>query len=428
MGFNRPIDKAALLAKFDVLFEAERGKAARPIPSVEDIFRPKREVSPILYLPVEVKAREFQAKAHIAREAVRKGFRVLFGAKWPLIMNIDRLPPGIFLFKTMHQIDANNMLMCIKKGHLVAVLDEEMFGISASGDYIKSTVHPHAVGCADLICAQGPHYAQHFPYPANVVVTGTPRIETYKKSMGDDILICLQSGNINNQGRSFEDMVQETLGLSAFPLSTPEGTAWAEIMRAAIAHECDALPLISDTIDALAVAFPNRRIIVRPHPVENPSNWTFSAPNIAIDTKNNIIDSLEAAGVVVFVSGCTTGLDAYLAKVPAVRLGGGGIGISANMHPEANTAAEAVKAVQRALLWSGSIEDHLGPLTLTQSLLNLYKNNAGGSGLHSFSLRAIEPVEDDTFIRRKFPDTSADEVSALVDRQVKKIAWNLFLI
>ena len=428
MGFNLPVRKASLLSAFDSLFEERRANDTRSIPRVEDIDKTLRRVSPILYLPVEVKAREFHAKALIARAAAEKGLRVLFGAKWPLTMNIDRLPPGIFLFKTMHQFDANSMVECISNGHLVAVLDEEMFGISASGTYIKSTVHPHAVGCADLICAQGPDYAKRFPYQANIAVTGTPRVETYKQSQGDDILVCLQSGNINNHGRSFTEMVQETMALSAFPLSTTEGAAWAGIMREAIAHECDVLPLVSETIDALAAAFPERRIVVRPHPVENPANWTFSAPNIVVDTRNNIIESLEAASVAVFVSGCTTGLDAYLAKVPAVRLGRGGVGISANMHTEVNTPAEAVDAVRRAVPWDGSIDGHLAPLTLTECLLDLYKKNAGEAGTLSFSLRAIEPNETDTFIRRKFPDTSLEEVIKLVGRPVQKIAWNLFLI
>ncbi len=428
MGFNLPVDKTSLLLAFDKLFEEQRAQDARSVPRPEDIVKTSRRVSSILYLPVEVKAREFHAKALIARAAAEQGLRVLFGAKWPLTMNIDRLPPGIFLFKTMHQFDANSMAECINNGHLVAVLDEEMFGISASGKYIKSTVHPHAVGCADLICAQGQDYAKHFPYTANVVVTGTPRVKTYKESRGDDILVCLQSGNINNHGRSFAEMVQETLALSAFPLNTPEGAAWAGIMREAIAHECDVLPLMSETIDALAAAFPMRRIVVRPHPVENPANWAFSAPNIVVDTRNNIIESLEEASAAVFVSGCTTGLDAYLANVPGVRLGRGGVGISANMHSEVNTPAEAVEAVRRAEVWNGTIDGHLAPLTLSQSLLDLYKQNAGGAGTLSFSLRAIEPNENDTFIRRKFPDTSLEEVKALVGRPVQKIGWNLFLI
>ena len=115
-----------------------------------------------------------------------------------------------------------------------AALDEEMFGISASSTYIGATVHPHALACADLICAQGSGYAEFFPYPADIKITGTPRVLTYKESRGDGILVCLQSGNINNNARSFVDMVTQTLSLSAFPLGSSQGQAWADILRGSI--------------------------------------------------------------------------------------------------------------------------------------------------------------------------------------------------
>lgn len=384
MAFTRQVDKAALLAEFDRTLEAVRSEDHREVPRLSDIAIPQRRVFPILYLPVEVKAREFQAKAAIAREAAACGMTVVLGAKWPMILNLDAFPHGIFMFKTLNQTDAVAMLRCVEYGHLTAALDEEMFGISASSSYIGATVHPHAVACADLICAQGPSYAEHFPYQADIKVTGALRTKTYKTPQSDDILVCLQTGNINNNGRSFEEMIVQTLQLSAYPLSSSQGQIWADILRTAIAHECDVLPLVSETIAALAKAFPDRRIVLRPHPVEDPSNWDFSAPNIVFDEQNDIVNSLEHAGAAVFVSGCTTGLDAFLANVPAVRLGRGGIGISAHMHTEAATPDEAIAAVRRGKAWKGALDQHLAPLNLTSHLVALYKANAAAAGTGSF--------------------------------------------
>ena len=425
MGFTLQVDKAALLAKFDRTLEAVRSEDLREVPQLSDIAKPQRHVFPILYLPVEVKAREFQAKAAIAREAAAQGMTVVLGAKWPMLLSLNALPHGIFMFKTLNQTDAAAMMECVKCGHLTAALDEEMFGISASSSYIGATVHPHAVACADLICAQGPSYAEHFPYQADIKVTGSPRTKTYKTPQSDDILVCLQTGNINNNGRSFEEMLVQTLLLSAYPLGSPQGQVWADILRTSIAHECDVLPLVSETIAALAKAFPDRRIIVRPHPVEDPSNWDFSAPNIIFDEQNDIVDSLARAGAAVFVSGCTTGLDAFLANVPAVRLGRGGVGISALMHTEATTPEEAVAAVRRGEAWKGALDQHLAPLNLTSHLVTLYKANAAEAGTGNFTPFPFEPNE---FTRRKFPDTSVEEVRALVERPVHQLSWNVFLI
>ena len=170
------------------------------------------------------------------------------------------------------------------------------------------------------MCAQGPSYAAAFPYPVKLHVTGNLRVQTYRKSHGTDILVCLQSGNINSNGRSFEAMVEKTLELGP-PLGTPAGRAWAHILRSSIAHECDLLPLVRASIDALADAFPQRRVVVRPHPVEYPSIWSTDRSNVMIDANNSITDALlKPPALSCSWSGCTTGLDAYLANVAAVRL------------------------------------------------------------------------------------------------------------
>jgi hypothetical protein len=300
-----------------------------------------------------------------------------------------------------------------------------MFGIKATPDYIGATVHPHAAGVADLICAQGPAYARAFPYPAPVRVTGNPRSLTYAKrtSPGEDILVCLQSGNINNHGRTFEAMVGTSLELGP-SLRSPQGLAWAGILRSSIAQECDILPLVKDTIAALAAAFPDRRIAVRPHPVEDPAAWTFAQQNVVLSAEGSISESLQNARVAVFVSGCTTGLDAYLAGVPAVRLGAGGHGISGDMHVEARSAADAVEAVRKAETWQGSITDHLAAPDVISPLAELYRAHATGGGLRISVPTGFEPSE---FRRRKFPDTSDDEMQGLLGRPIQRIGWNTFL-
>ncbi len=417
-------DKAELLSRFDEIFEVVRVSDTRSVPRFSDVTKTPKKIHPWLYLPVEVKARELEAKALIAKEAAEQGFRVVIGAIWLMQAWAPYLPPGISLFKSVNGLDASNMEMWSRHGHMTAVLDEEIFGIKCTSEFIAATTHPHVAAWADLVCAQGVSYADAYPYPANVKITGNARALTYKPSSGDDILVCLQSGNINNNGRSFADMVKQVLE-SAMPLSSPEGRGWAEILRSSIAHECDQLPLVLGTIDALADAFPSRRVVVRAHPVEDPSTWVFNKPNVSFDTHRSIIDSLQNAGSLIFVSGCTTGLDAYLAGVPAVRLGTGGHGISADMHTGVLTPEDAVNAVRQGHIWGGSIGDHLAPVTIVKELLQLYRDNPSGEAPSFTKKVKAEPLD---FHRRKFPDTSAEEISGLVGKPVKQIAWNTFLI
>ncbi len=421
-------DKASLLATFDEVFDAARNAGAHTSPRFDQIVKPKRSAHRILYLPVEIKARELASKALIARAALERGFNVIMGATWVMNGWSANLPPGIALFKSSNAMDARNMAAWVDHGHLTAVLDEEVFGIDVTREYLLATMHPHVAALADVICAQGKNYAAAFPYPANIHITGNPRTLTYGTSRGDDILVCLQSGNINHtaiKSHGLAHVVEAVLNLSAFPLSTPEGARWADIFRSSIVHECDMLPLVHETIDALANAFPHRRIRVRPHPIEDPSLWTCSQPNVVLDGSGGIVDVLKSAGTVVFVSGCTTGLDAYLGGVPAVRLGSGGHGISAHMHVEVNTADEAVAAVRRAEKWNGNLESHFSPADVMTPLFRLYKENqATGEAALTHGVNYTPQA----YQLQKFPETSADEVSALIGRPVRQMAWNTWFV
>ncbi|TAL04681.1 MAG: hypothetical protein EPO08_00635 [Rhodospirillaceae bacterium] len=418
----RQFDKSLLLSTFDKVLERQSRSEARQRVTFVRVEKPKRSVFPILYLPVEVKARELAAKGVIARQALGAGFNVVIGSAWPLMGWYKSLAPGIILFKTMNAMDAHNMALWAQHGHFIAALDDEAFGIRATPDYLAATIHPHASAVADVVCAQGPAYARAFPFPVSLHVTGNPRALTYSASRGNDILVCLQSGNINNYGRSFEEMVSKTLGLGQ-SLQSAEGLAWARILRESIAHECDVLPLVSATIAALAEAFPDRKVVVRPHPVEDPSIWSFPYSNVIMDKSESVADSLGRAGNVVFVSGCTTGLDAYLAGVPAVRLGSGGHGISSEMHISASTPGDAVEAVRRGERWTGTITDHLADLDIINPLMEIHRTNAAVGAAQIAIPTGFEPTE---FRKQKFSDTGNEEIEQLVGRPCQRIAWNTF--
>jgi surface carbohydrate biosynthesis protein len=421
-------DKASLLSEFDETLADLRKTDLRPVPRYEDIVKPPRTVHRILYLPIEVKARELASKVLIIREARKQGFNVVFGASWVMNEWMSHLPPGIVVFKSTNAIDAQNMAARVDEGHMTVVLDEEVYGIDVTRDFIKGTLHPHVAALADVVCAQGKTYADAFPYPANIHLTGNPRTLTYAPSNSDDILVCLQSGNINHSAINdygFAHVVKSVLKLSAFPLSTPEGEKWADIFRSSIAHECELMPLMRETIAALGTAFPDRCVRVRPHPIENPAMWTFNQPNVVLDGAGGIVDALKTASALVFISGCTTGLDAFLAGVPAVRLGSGGHGISARMHVEVNAASEAVTAVRRAEKWNGNIDGHLEPPEFMGPIRKLYKKHqASGEPSIAHSLN----FEPQPYQKQKFPDTAAAEIATLIGHPVQQVAWNTWYV
>ena len=204
------------------------------------------------------------------------------------------------------------------------------------------------------------------------------------------------------------------------------------LMREQIEHECDGLALLMPTLNKLAQSFPARRIRLRPHPVENPAVYG-TAGNIVLDDRTPFSQRLGDAGVVVFVSGCGTGLESFLANIPAVRLGRGGHGISMDLHLEEGRPDDAVAAVARQLkepTLIGSLDGHFAPDTLADALDQFQQKHASGVsadvvGAWKKRRGNVEPQE---FLRNKFPDTSAAQIAALTGARITELTWNTWLV
>jgi hypothetical protein len=75
-----------------------------------------------------------------------------------------------------------------------------------------------------------------------------------------------------------------------------------------------------ELIPSLAKAFPDRTLVVRPHPTENHevySKIAASCERVRVTNEGNVVPWLIAAKVLVH-NGCTTGVEAYAMGVPAI--------------------------------------------------------------------------------------------------------------
>ena len=118
------------------------------------------------------------------------------------------------------------------------------------------------------------------------------------------------------------------------------------------------MPQIADLVRQVAAGFPDRRIVVRPHPVEDARYWekvVQSHDNVTLRADGALTEWLGGAAAMVYISGCGAGFEAYLANVPAVRFEGDGraavpqSGISSAINVPARTPTQAVEAL-RAML------------------------------------------------------------------------------
>jgi hypothetical protein len=70
----------------------------------------------------------------------------------------------------------------------------------------------------------------------------------------------------------------------------------------------------------LGKAFPDHSIVIRPHPLENHDVWhELARPhnNVEVIYEGNVLAWLKAANAVIH-NGCTTGIEAFIVKVPVI--------------------------------------------------------------------------------------------------------------
>lgn len=135
--------------------------------------------SRILYVPVETRAREWDAKLLFSLYGAAANFQVVVGPKWLFNANIEALPRGLFGCKTLNRLDASAMEYAAAVGHTIYAWDDEGPGQILPEVYLKN-IDPAAVEYAGRIYAWGEHQAtmlsRKFPQAASKIeAAGNPR-------------------------------------------------------------------------------------------------------------------------------------------------------------------------------------------------------------------------------------------------------------
>ncbi|MGH6929777.1 MAG: surface carbohydrate biosynthesis protein [Dongiaceae bacterium] len=293
---------------------------------------------PFLYLPVEVAARELDAKLLITFFAVSAGYEVVLGQKWLMQRNLGRMPPGIVLFKTLTAVDAKSMRAAHAQGHRIAAIDEEIPGLIARNEGLR-WVAPAAVAACDLVFAVGDEHldALLWKFPEQrrkYAVVGNPRwdllrpefagshhpdVQRIREQYGRFILINTNLGFTNSGKGTTEQMVRKLERGGKFDRRKPED---AFFLSEHLRLERASLDGIAKLLPMLAAAFPGHRIILRPHPSENASTWkaiVAGMERVAVVRDGAALPWILAADLLIHPY-CTTGVEAFALGRPAICL------------------------------------------------------------------------------------------------------------
>lgn len=279
-----------------------------------------------LLLPVEIKAREFDAKLLLALAACRAGLRVLIGERYAVEANIGRSEPGIYFAKDVTLPVASLYKQIRDLGHQIAAVDEEALVYYTPEIYRQRRFNPETGAQVSCLFAWGDDNVrlwQGLPdFPGTpIVATGNPRFDLLKPRFqylyepevaalrarhGDFVLISTNFGHVN-----------------PFRLGEKKMPTWEEIQSGAVKepryydralseHRNWLLHAFGEGIRRLISALPNQRFVLRPHPTENQAHWRAlleGCDNVEVLHEGPVIPWVLASRLLIH-NGCTTALEA----------------------------------------------------------------------------------------------------------------------
>ncbi|MBL8711114.1 MAG: hypothetical protein JNL25_18110 [Rhodospirillaceae bacterium] len=328
----------------------------------------------ILYLPMEIASRELDSRLLIATLALRRQFEVVIGQKWLIERNVDSMPPGIYLSKTLTQRDAKALSRAKERGYLVAAIDEEMPGLVTAPDELR-WMSDEAVEVSDRIFISGAHNSesvrQRFPQAAQRVVSAiNPRWDLLRPGLrefyereaaeiqarfGSFILINTNLGFTNSEKGSAEELINEQERLGKLSMANPKHVAF---VNSVLAMEAANRAAVIELINELPKRFPDRRIVLRPHPSERLDTWRQQVDGHAVvDVIRDgpAIPWILAADVLVHTN-CTTGVEAAALDKPAICM------LPTNTHINQRYLSNRVNPVAR------SVSEAMGLIDVAETL------------------------------------------------------------
>ena len=298
-----------------------------------------------LHLPIEWFNREFPSKLLVAAFAAERGFAVTIGDQKLYRKNVHRLPTGLYFRKSFKPNQSDEIHDFLDRGFTVIGADEESFiyygakGVRGKGVRADQGTMEAVHGIFAWGEKQKALLVDEFPSSSDKIhVTGTPRLDLYRSEFRhiyeDEAaqyrsrigpFILLNSNFAIGTSPAVEKTLRDDLHQHEELASTGDGDGgqlphsnayferYIDYKKQALAAFVDAIPMVKD-------AFPEHRLVIRPHPADGIDYWrTFAAkhPGVIIKRENHVAPWLLACDAM-FHHGCSTAVEGWVLGTPVV--------------------------------------------------------------------------------------------------------------
>gem|GEM_PF-6083480 len=282
----------------------------------------------VIYLSMETKIREYNAKLLFALYALEKGYQVVFGSKYPLNRHINFMPKGIFVGTGVTKALGDDALKAKACGHRAVSFDEEGLSYINQEVFMNTRIKDDIIRGIDYFFTWGKHHNElvqkKAPDLKNISPVGNMRFELLKEKYrgiydeavrdlreryGDFILI-------NSNLKVFNHFVgKERLFQALRSVTFIQNNEDEEFYRDRYAHQEKTFESYKSLLLSIAPKIKPMNIIVRPHSSENKATWqALNLPNVHVENSGNVIPWILAARAVI-QKNCTTAAETiYLGK------------------------------------------------------------------------------------------------------------------
>lgn len=284
-----------------------------------------------IFLPIEIKVREFHSKLLFALFAAERGYETVLGGQIELIERMPKLGRGIYIDKSTAITKRDWFRTCRELGNHVAAWDEEGLVYLSDEVYHVTRMDPESFGLTDLFFTWGPSHTSTvlsgYPDAAErVVPVGNPRMDLLRpefrgycdervtelrRKYGRMLLI-----NTNFPLHNFAKGHEAAATIfDPYPLKNKSDllNGWYEFQKNGYESFMEAASKIYEK-------FPDHTIVIRPAPAESIEPWQrhFEGNRRGVVSKEgNVVEWIRAADAVVHFN-CTTGIEAFLLDVPSI--------------------------------------------------------------------------------------------------------------
>lgn len=283
-------------------------------------------------LPSETQSREFDGKLLLACALAEAGLPTFVGSRIAIHARIADFPRSVYLAKDFRKPSAKIFGVMKNLGHRIMAWDEEAVLFFSAKEFHERRVHPPTFAQVAEFFAWGEENADYLRSApgyagAPIHVTGNPRFDLlrselrgffdaeaqrYRAQFGDYLLINTNFGKLNHFVPKY------TVRPGGQDASV--GGQITPFMAEAWTHRLAIFEAFQQLLPRLAAAYPDRQIVLRPHPAENHDTWrqaAESAGNVHVIHQGNVYGWLRGCAAMIH-NGCTTGLEAFLIGAPVI--------------------------------------------------------------------------------------------------------------